>query len=291
MHYVYQLTFPGGKKYIGIAHNIESRWRGHLHAARNNGRTAVASAIRKYGEKRVKRRVLARDSDRANILKLERQFIIARNSLSPHGYNILPGGADSPASDPLVREKIRQSKLRHWQDPVYKRRMLKFLKPMQRRKGQAPWNKGKPFSATSRQKMALAKIGTKQSAKTKRLRAQAMRRDWKSGTRREAFRLAMTGRRWITNGSIHRQLRAGELLPTGWDFGMAATPKLQRNRRRLASLSKRRGTMHSREMRERRWINDGAQQRLTHVDSLPTGWAFGLLTKFKRDARGRMVSH
>jgi group I intron endonuclease len=222
--YVYCLEFPNGKRYVGIASNVDARWRSHQHCAKRGLKSALYSAMRKYGTKGIIRSVLG-SGTRAEVAQMEREFIASMSTLCPGGYNIVPGGEDSPASVASVRRKIRASKLRHWQDPVYRAKALAFAKKTRFKKGFVPWNVGKEWSPESKAKMAAAKLGKKHTKKQRAARTASMLRQWADPERGVGARIAMTGRQWANDGAVNLQLRAGEPIPAGWIRGMVKRAK------------------------------------------------------------------
>lgn len=220
---VYQLTFPSGKRYIGIARNFDRRWAVHKHMALSGKSSlAVHCAIRKYGADAAKREILLIGT-LDYVKKIEISLIAACGTQTPNGYNITPGGDGVVYTDEMrlqasIREKARvtpeyremrraqavgrkmtsdqnaknsAAKKEHWQDPEYRAKMAIAFK------GRPPQTEG-------------------QKAK----RAEALRRDWESGMRREKLKKAMSGRRWINNGMEHKQILPGEDVPDGWMQGM-----------------------------------------------------------------------
>jgi hypothetical protein len=221
---LYELRFPSGRSYIGVADNFESRWAQHVyHASRGTRLFPVYCALRKYGADNVVRRVLA-EGPRDYILDLERRAIAAFGTRSPGGYNVSYGGETATSASPEAREKIRASKLAHWMNPDYRAARVAaasgrlMTAEQNRRNAQAKLRNW--ADADYRAKVIAAHTGKKQSAETLAKRAESLRAAWASGKGREARAKAMSGRLWANNGSEHRQLREGEQIPAGWQRGM-----------------------------------------------------------------------
>lgn len=88
--YVYELTFPNGKKYTGISIHPARRFREHIAEASRGSELAVHRAIRKYGGDSVRQTLL---------LKAERQYCQRIEVLliaMCKGYNSSTGGEESP---------------------------------------------------------------------------------------------------------------------------------------------------------------------------------------------------
>lgn len=234
MHCLYKLTFKTGKSYIGIAGNFDRRWYQHRRNARAGHDTLLCNALRKYGYDTVEAKVLAY-GEKAYIAQLEIDAIRAFGTRYPLGYNVSFGGDVSPSSSPEAREKIRRSKLAHWQDPEYRLRRESFktvMTPEQNARNQEA--KLKNWSDPSyRLKCSEAHKGLKQSAETCARRSASLRKAWAEGRGAAARKAAMSGRIWINNGGEHRQLLPAEEIPAGWERGMLKKPASElRNPRR-----------------------------------------------------------
>lgn len=92
MAFLYQLTAPNGKAYLGITnHSPEQRWGGHLYSALKNSKLAIHCAIRKYGWDNFKKEVLV-EGTFAYVKDLEVKAIAVFNTFAPNGYNLTKGG-------------------------------------------------------------------------------------------------------------------------------------------------------------------------------------------------------
>lgn len=121
-HYVYRLTSPSGRSYIGLTgRSVKERWQKHKRQAEfGTGRHPLYDAMRKYGFESFLVETVACAYGLADAQYLERLLI----STNRNGYNILPGGetGSGPAkvfwqqikADPLAYEAYRQ-KLRNAQ--------------------------------------------------------------------------------------------------------------------------------------------------------------------------------
>lgn len=233
MHYLYELSFPNGKSYVGIAVNPRRRLGDHIRNARNGHQYPIHHAVRKHGSDSLVMRVLA-CGDADYIADLEIRAIAAFGSRFPHGYNVALGGNISPTAAPEVREKIRQSKLRHWADPDYREHMRRaitgmVMTPEQNAKnGEAKRRNWADLDYRAR--TTVAHVGKAQSEETRAKRGAAISAIWDRG--REARTVAMIGRIWINNGTEHRQLLPLEFMPEGWTRGMLKKSASQLSSRR-----------------------------------------------------------
>lgn len=88
---VYVHTFPNGKRYVGITHQVpERRWK-NGHAYKNQ--IYVWNAINKYGWHNIKHDVLYTSLSKFEACAIERQLIAEwRTNDKKYGYNISAGG-------------------------------------------------------------------------------------------------------------------------------------------------------------------------------------------------------
>lgn len=93
---LYSINFPNGKRYIGVTTGRASRrFRQHRNDALR-GDQLVNRAVRKFGLDQVDFQVLAVADDRAYLAEIERRAIDAFGTLTPGGYNTIPGGGIAP---------------------------------------------------------------------------------------------------------------------------------------------------------------------------------------------------
>lgn len=92
--YLYRLTFPNGKVYIGVTTNPKKRFSRHYYNARTHRGNSyrLYNAIRKYGWELVNKDILMA-GDSTLIFSEEKRFIFWYKSQSKdYGYNLAPGG-------------------------------------------------------------------------------------------------------------------------------------------------------------------------------------------------------
>lgn len=107
MGYIYCLTSPSGKKYIGqTTRTVEQRIDEHTKGSECR---ILASAIKKYGIAQFEIEVLE-DADNDQLDQLEKHYIAQLNTMHPNGYNIRSGGSNGKHCEES-REKMRQAKL------------------------------------------------------------------------------------------------------------------------------------------------------------------------------------
>lgn len=92
---LYEISFPNGKKYIGITtRSLRQRWSGHLYSLTRSV-TPVSHALRKYREGAIIRPLVVGDSD--YIADLEIKAIEAFQTRDRrYGYNVGIGGTVGP---------------------------------------------------------------------------------------------------------------------------------------------------------------------------------------------------
>ena len=144
---VYELSFPNGKKYIGISSNPRKRWSYHCYNATTKKKTALYDAIRFYGKEQVRlRTLLVGTIEYAK--EMEVKIISKFGTQVPRGYNINPGGDYSPCVDPMIAAKQAAS--------------LTGFRHSEKTKNQmSAVALGKPKSAEHRQNISKGRSGMK----------------------------------------------------------------------------------------------------------------------------------
>jgi len=137
--FLYRLTSPSGKQYIGVTTQpVSHRLLGHKHS-----KTAIGSAVRKYGDK-IKAEILIVGPEQY-VYELEKRGIKAFETMAPAGYNLMHGGEGGRHSSETKR---KMSKIR----------------------------KGIVFSETHLQNLSIAHMGHIHSAETKQKMSEAQKR-------------------------------------------------------------------------------------------------------------------
>lgn len=124
MAYLYRLTSPSGKSYIGIAKDYRQRWQIHRYRAKRGHNSAIYSAIRKYKWESFSSEILVIGSFEY-VKELEVKAIAAFNTLYPHGYNLTKGGDGSVGrhTPQHVRDKIANSNRGQKRDALMRQRL------------------------------------------------------------------------------------------------------------------------------------------------------------------------
>jgi hypothetical protein len=93
--FIYCITFPNGKKYIGqTTKEIEERIKEHICVSRRDAQYVLSKAIRKYGENTIIYEPIdiAHDRDELNMLEIEYILFYNTHYLKGNGYNMTDGG-------------------------------------------------------------------------------------------------------------------------------------------------------------------------------------------------------
>tara|TARA_Y100000768_G_C23830690_1_gene611214 strand:+ start:111 stop:929 length:819 start_codon:yes stop_codon:yes gene_type:complete len=105
MGFVYMLTSPSKKRYIGITtqKSVEDRWKDHK--KKHSHCTLLKRAIDKYGFDSFKKEVLV-VTNNIYIEEYEQNFINVYDTLAPNGYNCTTGGELNKKLSEETKEKI-----------------------------------------------------------------------------------------------------------------------------------------------------------------------------------------
>lgn len=216
---IYKTTcLVNGKIYIG--QTIHWQDKSYLGSG-----VALCEAVKKYGRKKFKRKILKVCYSQKQLDAWEMIMIRKYNSTDKSiGYNVLSGtanefGSINPTHIPEVVEKIRRKKIGKW-------------------KGEKCYWFGRKLSEETKKKLSdKAKqrlsdptkngmYGKKQSEETKLKIAEKAkgRIGYNTGkhlseeTKRKLSK-ANTGKRVINNGVINKVIKENETLPKGWEYG------------------------------------------------------------------------
>tara|TARA_B100000530_G_scaffold94859_1_gene58470 strand:+ start:426 stop:1073 length:648 start_codon:yes stop_codon:yes gene_type:complete len=109
MGFVYMLTSPSKKRYIGITSRkcVEYRWQEHFKASQKaeGGCPMIKRAIQKYGFDKIEKEILL-EIDNEFLNEYEQKFIKQYNTLAPNGYNCTSGGDGGKLLCEETKEKI-----------------------------------------------------------------------------------------------------------------------------------------------------------------------------------------
>lgn len=182
MAYLYRLTSPSGKSYIGIAKDYRKRWARHRYRAKCGDNSAIYRAIRKYKWESFSSEILVIGSFEY-VKQLEIHVIQVFNTLYPNGYNMTKGG-DGSTGRPTpqhVRDKISASNRGQKRNDLMKQRL-------------SAARKGGTVSAEQRAKISVKMKQVCDDAWRKR-RAESQRKLWADPEYREMIIAKRWGKR------------------------------------------------------------------------------------------------
>lgn len=113
LYLIYKHTSPSGKSYIGITNDYNVRCTDHKSG--NNGCTAFAAAVKKYGWDNFTHEIIIADITKEEAVELEPLLIESHHTRAPYGYNLSSGGEcwthseESKAKMSASRTGIKQS--------------------------------------------------------------------------------------------------------------------------------------------------------------------------------------
>lgn len=177
-----------GKQYVGqTTMSLSARWRAHQ---RGDCR-ALVNAIRKYGLDKFEIREIETAPTLEELNAREIAWIIALSTVAPEGYNLRHGGSrGKPSEETRKRQSLAHMGKTHPPEVLEAMRLAQAT----RRRDEATSGSGPVFTSESREKMRLAKTGTKQSAETCAARAASLRGKKPSLVTREKLAAAARGR-------------------------------------------------------------------------------------------------
>jgi len=151
MGFIYALTSPSGKTYIGqTIRSIKKRFK--QHQGKNSGCRGISGAIQKYGWKNFVIDYYEVPDEELN--KHERWLVNLMGTLSPEGYNLREGGGSRGKASEESKQKNREARLGK-----------KTSKETKQRQREA--RLGKKDSEETKQKKREAQLGKKESEETR----------------------------------------------------------------------------------------------------------------------------
>ncbi len=109
---LYEISFPNGKRYLGITTvTLARRMTVHRSHARLGRRGAIYGALRKYGTAAMARQLVV-SNDRKYLTELEKNAIRVFGTQVPKGYNLTSGGDGVAGYRWTPEQKLAQSRAR-----------------------------------------------------------------------------------------------------------------------------------------------------------------------------------
>jgi group I intron endonuclease len=144
-----------GKAYIGQTKNVEKRFHQHLTHFYRVKKSALTSAVKKYGSENFQCFYLEQCFSAEELDNREMFWIETLRTLSPEGYNLTKGGRGIVPSPVVVKKRGKANKGRKFSDE-HKRKIGETSK------GRQTWL-GKKHTEESKNKMRKAHTGRKLS--------------------------------------------------------------------------------------------------------------------------------
>ncbi|AGE53083.1 GIY-YIG catalytic domain-containing endonuclease [Paramecium bursaria Chlorella virus Fr5L] len=158
MGFIYRLTFPSKKSYIGqTIRDIHKRLEGHQLPSSNC--VAVYNAIQKYGWEKVEKEWYEVPDEDLNFY--EEMLVALLGTLSPDGYNLKEGGGSKGRPSEESRQKMREAK-KGEKHPLYGKARSEETKEKLREA-----NLGKTANEETKQKLSIARLGKPKSEEHK----------------------------------------------------------------------------------------------------------------------------
>jgi hypothetical protein len=139
--YIYIVTcIPNGKKYVGVtSRTVARRWRLHTLLASEGSGFYFHKAIRKYGVKHFRVRLLDTARTWAAACKMERDSIAKFKTFGADGYNLTLGGDGAFGLVKSVKSRAQQgaSMKKVWESPAFRSGMRDIQKLLMTKKRRA----------------------------------------------------------------------------------------------------------------------------------------------------------
>lgn len=114
---IYKIThLDSGRIYIGQSINLKNRMKSYKSAVKNNGKSHIVGALKKYGWEAFEFTVLVYAEGKEFLNLLEKQAIEVYNSMNPNGFNLREGGNDSTFTIE-TRKKMSEVRRAYLKDP------------------------------------------------------------------------------------------------------------------------------------------------------------------------------
>lgn len=205
MGWIYKLTSPSGRAYIGKTQQTRVEIRIKEHCQRTSHCRVIARAIQKYGiDNFVVEKWQFPDE---YLLEYEQLFIMDHGTLAPDGYNLKAAGYDNTPV-PEVRKKMGEHSRTRWQDPEYRAKVGANISIAM----QARWERPEEHEKASRRAKKQMEDPAVREASSKRMKAkwedpefrerntQLLRDNWTPEVRQKAADSA--NRKWDTNPEL-----------------------------------------------------------------------------------------
>jgi len=159
MGFIYRLTFPSKKSYIGqTIRDIHKRLEEHQLPSSNC--VAVYNAIQKYGWEKVEKEWYEVPDEDLNFY--EEMLVALLGTLSPDGYNLMEGGGSKGRPSEETKQKMKEAKTGEKNHNFGKTPSEESKKKMKEAKtGEKNPMFGKTLSVETKQKMKEAQTGEK----------------------------------------------------------------------------------------------------------------------------------
>ena len=170
--FIYKLTSPTGKVYIGKAVDPQKRWSAHqTESKRSRYQTHLYRAIRLYGWDNFQKEIIDTAETKEEANQKEIYWISFYHSFEDHEKG---GDGGKTLPRPWNYGKKLEPLSEGHKEKVSKALKERYSKMPHPAKGQIAWNKGQPSSEETKQKLRKAMSGREQSIETRGKRSKSM---------------------------------------------------------------------------------------------------------------------
>ena len=203
MGWIYKLTSPSGRAYIGKTQRKAVEIRIKEHCDKTSKCRAIAAAIRKYG---IGNFVIEKwEYPNEYLVEYEQLFIMDHGTLAPDGYNLKAAGHDN-TQVPEVRRKMGEQPRERWQDPEYRAKSIESIRAAANKRWERPEEREKISRAAKKryedpaEREAMSQRSKAMWDEHRAKMTEVLRSNWDDETRQKAAESA--NRKWETNPEL-----------------------------------------------------------------------------------------
>jgi group I intron endonuclease len=216
---IYKITHKeSGKSYVGLSVNIENRWKQHRSFAKTGGRSAIYSALKKYGIDAFEFSIIE-ECDQASLEDREKHWI-AFYGTSVDGYNLTEGGEVCKNFTSEARKNMSLAHLGKKQSAELIEKRISKIRGIKRTPEQNAAKSalmkgvgaGRKLTEEHKAKIGKPFLGRSHSEESKKMMSEAKKGKPLSEEHRKKLSASRVGKKF----SEERKLRHSQALKAAW---------------------------------------------------------------------------